>query len=96
MKVLGLGTGVSAVCTYVFQPGQHLPHAHSIADISDSFIYSQCSGNLKAGHISNLLLSYFWVSDCSKCINGSIPVSDDLQEVRGYCKLKKEALDHSV
>ena len=43
-----------------------------------------------------LLLSYFWVCNCSKCICGSIPVSDGLQEMRGCCKLKEEALDHTV
>jgi len=63
---------------------------------SDSFTYSKYSGNLQAGHTSNLLLSYFWVSNCSKCIYGSIPVSDDLQEMRGYCKLKEEALDYAM
>jgi hypothetical protein len=63
---------------------------------SVSFTYSKYSGNLQTGHTSNLLLNYFWVSNCSKFIYGSIPVSDDLQEMRGYCKLKEEALYHCV
>ena len=96
VRILGLGTDVSALCVSVFQFAEHhLPHAHSIVDRSDSFTYSKYSGNLQAGHTSNFLSSYFWVSNCSKCIYGSIPVSYDLKEMRGNCKLK-EALDHTV
>ena len=97
VKVLGLGAGVSAVCMYVCISVclMSTPCTFNRWQ-SDSFTYSKYSGNLQAGHTSNSLLSYFWVTNCSKCIYGSMPVSDDLQEMRGYCKLKEEALDHTV